>query len=778
MNEKKSFSYLITGIVVTLFFALAIGFRIVFPYESVFVGDWIKFTGTDAWYHMRIIDNLAFNFPHLNSVDPYLLYPNPMSIGTYPFYDYFAAAIIQIVTLGNPTQQGIDMVGVYLPAFIGGLVVIPVFFIGRVLFNRWAGIVAAGLIAFSPGELLGRSIIGQMDHHVFEVVCSTTAILFFILALKNAKQKSISYANILGGVWSVLSKPLIFTFIAALFLAIYLNSWLGALLFVFILFIYMLVQFITNQIKSKDSDYLCIVVSVMFFVTFIFTVILGGTKIQIIALIVSLLATIILGALSFFMLKKGIKAIYFPLSIIFLGVIAVLLIFFIRNDLFLAVISQFKIVLPTGARLTIEEAQSILFPAGEFSLEVVWLNFTTGSLFCLIALGILIHQAIKKSEPDIITVIVWSIIILVLTLIMRRFAYYFAVNVALLTSYVAWLMLRFFGFREANISQSEIPAPISKKVKHRRLNRDSRVRTSPVMLGIGAGIIFVIVLFPSIIYARNSAKYPPYTPSNAWCESMEWLKKNTPEPYNDPGFYYSKYDTSFKPSSDSYGIAAQWDFGYWIAKFAHRPPIINPGVLAKRPSVANYFLSQDEESAISNKNARDSKYIMMDYDTAMPLEKYYSWLEYAGISQHAYYDVYIRRNGNQLNAILLYHPEYYRSLAARLYNFDCKEITPRESIVISYADKKDREGTLYKEITSWQTFTEYDTAKKYVDSQQSGNFRIVGSDPFRSPVPIDALKHYKLVYSSTDTILAGNAGSVPIVKIFEYNPATTISTYR
>ena len=772
MNDRKLLPYLITGLLVTLFFGLSLYFRTVLPHDSVFVGEWIKFTGTDAWYHMRIISNLAHNFPHLNSIDPYLLYPSPMPLGQFPFFDYFVAAIIRIITMGTPTQQITDMVGVYLPAVLGALVVIPVFFIGKALVNRWAGIIAAGLMAFSPGEFLGRSIIGQADHHVFEVLCSTTAMMFIILALQNARQKQLDFSCLLNRNYSIVVKPLIYSFLTGILLTIYLNSWLGAILFVFILFVYMVIQFIIDYVRLKNSAYLCIVFSMTFLITLIVTVLLGGSEIQLAALAIAFLSAVVLGVLSHFMMKKSLKARYYPLAMVCLGLAAILVLYLVKNDLFLAMLAQFKNIVPAGARLTIEESNSILFPGGQFSLEVAWLNFTTGSLLSLIALGILINHVIKNDEADTILIIVWSLFMLGLTLLMRRFAYYFAVDVAILTAYAAWLLLKFFGFRDTVIQADKEPVRIHKKAKHKKSqSKVASVRVSPVIQVIGILIVFFLVLFPDIIYARNTAKYPPFTPSNAWCESMDWLKENTPEPYGDPEFYYALYDKPFKQPSGSYGIAAQWDFGYWIAKFAHRPPLVNPGVIYKRKPVSEYFLSQDEKSAVSNVNARNSRYIIMDYDTAMPLKKYYSFLQYAGIDEQEFYDVYIQRKGSALNAVVLYYPEYYRSLAVRLYNFDGEDIVPEESIVISYDDKVDRDGTSYKEITSLQTFSDYDAAQAYLEKQTTGNFRLVGSDPFISPVPLDALRSYKLVFSSTDAITVDKVGSVPIVKVFEYSAA-------
>ena len=47
-------------------------------------------------------------------------------------------------------------------------------------------------------------------------------------------------------------------------------------------------------------------------------------------------------------------------------------------------------------------------------------------------------------------------------------------------------------------------------------------------------------------------------------------------------------------------------------------------------------------------------------------------------------------------------------------------------------------------------------------------YKIVGVDPFSSPVPLEALQQYKLAHSSTEQITWPTGKTVPKVKIFEY----------
>src|SRR4030042_5524685 len=225
MNRREFTSNIIAGILLAVCFGVALYFRVVLPYSNVFVGDWIKFTGVDAYYFMRLVDNLVHNFPHFISFDPYSLYPGGSLIGAQTFWPYFISGVAWLAGLGSPSQHTIDVVGVYFPAVLGALTTIPVYFIGKALFNRWAGVIAAGLVAIFPGEFLGRSLLGFTDYHVAEVLFTTITMLFLILAVKSATQSGMTFKHVKSWDWGIISKPFIYSLITGIFLGIYFLTW-------------------------------------------------------------------------------------------------------------------------------------------------------------------------------------------------------------------------------------------------------------------------------------------------------------------------------------------------------------------------------------------------------------------------------------------------------------------------------------------------------------------------------------------------------------------------
>ena len=789
MNQNR-FNYgLIAGIIVALFFGVALYLRAVLPYDQVFVGDWIKFTGVDASFFMRNVDNLVQNFPHLNSFDPYILYPEGGGTGLRNFFVYFIAGITWLVGLGSPSQHTVDIVGVYLPAVLGALTVIPVYFIGKALFNRWAGVIAAGLVAIFPGEFLGRSLLGFTDYHVAEVLFTTIAMLFLILAVKSAAQSGMALKHVESWDWGTISKPFIYSLLAGIFLGIYFLTWMGALLFVFIIFVYLIIQFIIDHLKSRSTDYLCFVSAITFLIALLMFLPASPDKMSLVSLIIAILVPIALAGLSRLIADRGIKPVFYPVVILGLG-LASLAIFYIVSPSLLHTMVVRLSILTWQTETTVLEMHPLLFPGNNFSLEVAWGNFTTSTFLSLIALGILIYSIVKRGETDKTLFIIWSLVMLAATLSMRRFAYYFVVNAALLTGYVSWLLLEFCGFREKKAEPEEALIETKKKKawKKERQRDSSRSRANPVNMALGVIIVLFLVFYPNIgpmpkigswpagtKLAIETASHPSFAPSDAWCESLSWMKDNTPEPFGDPDFYYALYEPpppgeSYDYPKTAYGVTSWWDYGYWITRIGRRIPTSSPGRGHK--GEARFFAAQDEASANDIMDKKwGSKYVIVDHELSTPFRKFHAVATLSRSSSDKFYDVYYQPKDSMLEPVLLFYPEYYRSLAIRLYNFDGKQVIPRSSIVISFQDKVSREGQPYKEITSAKSFPSYEEAKVYISSQESTNYRIVNYDPFVSPVPLQALENYKLVYSSEGSKTTPDGRLIPEVKIFEYTPS-------
>lgn len=849
MNDKSAIRAkrlspgLIAGLFVALFFSVSLFIRTYLPYDQVFVGEWVKFTSIDAYIHMRLVDSIVHNFPVLTNFDPYLLYPFGLNIDNIHFFDWLLAGIIWVIGLGSPTQHTIDVVSVYFPAVLAALTVIPVYFIGKELFERWVGVMAAGLIAIMPGEYLGRSILGFTDHHVAETLFTTLTMMFLIMAVKRAQESGLTVRHLRDRDWKVIRKPVIYSAIAGLSLGIYLVTWIGGLLFVFIILLYLFIQFIIDHLKRNSTDYLLPAGTIPFFIAFIIYVLfVGGTftlesssVMPWLALLIAAVTPIMLQLISSKYAQKKIRPYYYPVTllgagIVLLAIVALVAPAYIRYG--------FDIFNPFGVR-TILEMQPILAPSGQFTLDLIWGNFTTGFFLTvgLLLFWIFYKIAFRRQTGDagVNLLLIWSLVILLATIGQRRFAYYLAVNVALLSGYLCWQFFKinrdihpktiylnlavaitaliflvfysgiapvivallvalliayiFWQFLQA-LDILKISSPTAEpQIKARRREKAPAGRNFALYyanIAVVIIIIFLLAFSPNLKPTIAVASGARFAPSNAWVGSLAWMKENTPEPFGDPDFYYQTYEPplpgeGYDYPDSVYAVMAWVDYGYWITRIAHRPVNLTPGPGGFH--VARLFLSQDEnssegiewhtrwekatipESQIIDKMG--ARYIMLDSQTTT--SKIWALINWAKQEMPTYFDTYFlpQKDGN-LAPATLFHPEYYRSLAVRLYNFDGQAVTPTETIVIAYEERPFQYGGTVKLVTGYESFPSYEEAEEYLSGQESGHFQIVGDSAFISPVPLEGIKHYKLVYQSPESEAVAGVGNVPAVKIFEY----------
>ena len=774
-QKRNLHPIVIVGIILAVLCGISLYIRIALPYDQIFVNDWVWFRETDAYYYMRNIEVLVNNFPHFNSFDPYMLYPGGAGVLARPFFPWLIAGIIRLVSWGVPTLHTMEAVGAYMPAILGTLTLIPVYFIGKELFNRWVGVISAALVVILPGELLHRSLLGFTDHHVAEVLFSTVCILFLIMAIKRAREREISFGHFIRRDWSTITKPLVYTLLAGVFLGIYLLSWQGGLLFIFIIFAYLVIQFIVDHLRHKSSDYLCIVGTPLFLVAFLMLLpVLGKSSLDTVyrvAMPVVIVVPIVLSIISRLMAGRALKPFYYPLTLLGLAGIGLVALHAIDPGLFKYMIGQFSIFAPGGAMLTVLEVQPLLFPGGEFTLRIAWANFTTSFFISFISFAMLIYLVIKEKSADKTLFLVWSIIMLMAVLGQRRFGYYYAINAALLTGYFSWKMLDIAGLSKLLAKSKEVVEAV-KKFKKREKKTREKAKQKTFMQPRGAWVrvivvgivIFFLVFLPNILQAKAFGSMPNAIMNEDWYTSCLWLKDNSPEPFDDPDFYYELYPPrdEFEYPETAYGVMSWWDYGYFIMYISHRIPNSNPGQ-ARAREAGQFFTAQNESSVqeIVDRYDLRTKYVVIDYAMATPA-KFYAMAEWAGSNVSEFYEIYYLQTEDDWQMMYLFYPAYYQSTVVRLYNFDGEAVVPTESIVISYEERVTSEGERYKEITSGQYFSSYEEAQAYVASQTSGNYKIVGDKPFSSIVPLEELSSYERVYSSGDTT------SRTTVKIFEY----------
>jgi oligosaccharyl transferase (archaeosortase A-associated) len=796
------------GFALFVIFGIALFLRIYFPYHNVFKEGWVNFQETDCYYNMRQLEILARNFPHRMLFDPYFIYPGGAPIGSPPFFYLFVGFFAWLFGAGSPSQKVIETVGAYLPAILGALVTVPVFIVGREVFNKKAGLIAAALIAILPGQFLWRTMLGFPDYHVTETLFSAVTIMFLVLAFKSARQRGISFASVRGRDWKVLREPLIYSLFAGVALGLYLLSWTGGGLFIFIIFVFAIVQFLIDHLRGRSTEYLCVVSMFSFLISVLMILPTWNGyalwNLQFAAQVIGMLAFLALGVLSFFMAGRSMKRYYYPAALAILGGIGAALFYLVNPSLFNSILDKLSVFTPAPGMLTVAEVKGL-------SLRSAWEQFTTCFYLALISLAIMLYFVIKDGTTDKTLLFVWGLIMLVATFGQNRFAYYFAVNVAILTAFPLWKVLEFAGLKEgAEVAGTgeyikEGVKPKSGKKSQRKKRKAEKREQSPrsarylnaknVYIFVAVVVVFLLAFYPNTFFPNPTGTSLDRASSlgaafdrvsvntglgDDWHKSLVWMRENTPDPFQNPDFYYELHTRppagqAYEFPESAYGVMSWWDYGYYITYVAHRIPNANPSQIGA-PDAALFFTAQDEASAAEVLDRLGSRYIIIDQ--SMATGKFYAMAIWAGNESSEFFDVYYRRTElGAYQAVMLYYPEYYRSMCARLHNFGGKAWNPDEWIknnpadkivAISYAERTDAKGNKYREITGERQFTSYAAAKAFVDAETK--YIIVGTNPYRSPVPLEELQHFELVHKSPTTVETRGNDTISYVEIFSYSP--------
>lgn len=775
------------GLILFIIFCLALLLRVLPRLDDVFGWGWVRFGEVDPWYHIRLLENLLQHFPHQITFDPYTYFPWGQEVAFAPFFDLMLGTVLWIFGLGSPSVEAVETAAAYYPAVLGALTVIPVYFTGRALFDRKAGIIAAAVIAVLPGNFLARSLLGVTDHHAAETLLSTVSALFLILAVKNSREK-ISFVDLRSKAWTKIKKPLIYALLCGLFLGLYIDTWVGGLLFVLIIFVYFFIQFIIDHLMGRSTGYLCLIGVPAFLIALILIIPFlgqGGLSIMYpLSLGFSIAALAALAGLSWLLEKRRLKRVYFLLAAVGAVLAAAGIVYAVTPDLFIRMVRQFGIFLPQGGSMTISEVQSVFSRFESLTQNMIWGFFTTGLFTVPIAIILLAYGTVKQFKAEHLFLLCWSILMLAAMAGQNRFSYYFAVNVAVLDGYLCW---KIYGWISALLKlpvssepRAALSAPGSRK---RKKEADGRKQDSPapaylkkkyLATGLLAVISFLLVIYPNISPSIEIASVNT-GPNQDWRAALLWMKDNTPEPFEDPHFFNAIYkappDTperrAYPYPASAYGIMCAWDYGHWITQIARRIPNANPHQFGAY-NTARFFTAQDEPEGNAVMNELGSRYVIMDITAATSMfVNHGAWL---GQSNTRYIEtVYQVNAAGKLEPVTVYYPEYYRSMSTRLYNFKGEAVVPQNtSRVITCEDKIDSSGKKYKRIIFSKLFATYEEAEAYCLNNPKS--KIISSDPFISPVPLEKLEHYSLVYGSENVVNRNNDRKISYVQIFEYKP--------
>lgn len=648
--------------------------RAVMPHDSVFQRGVVGFAADDAVFHMRLVENTIANFPHRLVYDAFTRYPFGEYLHWGPLFDQMIATLAMLAGLGNPTTDTINTVGAYFPAVMGAFIVFPVYFLAREIFDLKAAIVSAVLAAVIPGQYLSRTILGFTDNHVAEIFFTTLMLSLLVMALNRSEH--LTFNMLQQRDWKALKTPIIYSTLTGVAFGCYLLTWTAGVLFGVIVGIFFVIQAVINQLRGDNIEYLSIVGATSYAVAFLMVLpvfnpangfesghysylhlaITGGGAVLLLCL----------GLLHRVLLQKNLDR-YYPLFIGGGVVAGLILMKLLLPDMYNASVGQFNFIFKgrSGGGLTIAEA-SPLTP------QMAWGNFTTLYYISYAALLYTGYRFARELKPKYTLLLVWSIIILLIMLAQNRFAYYYAVNVAVLSGGLASLILHITQWDRLRDAYESGPR---EALRHLR-----------VWHIIAVLLIAGIFIYPPADVTSRAAQWGPVSPGYyEWHEALTWMRENTPDPGLD---YYGTYKMPprgepYPYPETAYGVMSWWDYGHIITYWAHRIPNANPfqsgigGGKNHEPGASTFLTAQSEEEANRILDAigrgvngkPGARYVVSNaYMAYAILTVFAEWNE----SNTGYYTQVNAMQNGEVVPVTIPTEKYFNTMESKLHIFDGK----------------------------------------------------------------------------------------------------------
>jgi dolichyl-diphosphooligosaccharide--protein glycosyltransferase len=794
--------------VLLFFMVLALALRAI---PALFIHDtgFLYLHDTDSYYTLRQIEVMVNHFPQYNWFDPMTAFPEGKTLDWGPLFP-FIAAILCLIT-GATTRDAIFFMSGWVVPLMAMMMVPVMYYLGKRLWNGCAGLAAAGLITIISLYYFSISSYGWTDHHLAEVLFSTIFILIYCSALDYTQKNPVDIKK--GGTFIF---PILFSIGAAISLFLALLSSTTVILVLLVIAIYTAIQYIFNYYRGNNSNYLLIINVVLLLVTSVLLILFGirqtGISITQYSIGVVYVHYALIGeTVVLALLSKGCSGKKW-LYTCCLAVLAIGGFFLIQTNPQLNAVSNQALGLVFGSSTYAVSIVETL----PWTLPNAWANFNFALVLAFGGLLFVGYALIKKRESNAVFLVVWSVVMLLLTIQYQRFQYFFTVNIVMLAAIciagslamreeklrqcLAPVMSRLFplhGISTEPVEKSFESIPKKNKKREQKLPVPKPGNIVDTLKDILLTIVIIITAAFVVLSLSQDIGYvlktPEHTLSPDWTESLKWLGSNSPDTGVD---YYQSYDASgFSYPSQSYGILAVWDAGHWITVFSHRIPITNPfqDNLAGSTGGAAYFLSTNESKANPVLKKLGGKYVITDSNMAVDTFTNLVPWQSGSVDISSYIKWFVMPDTLDSSHLLKVHRYlngYFQTMVVRLHIYDGSMTDPGSVQYTNYVIRQvpaagERAGdvngyarviTGERPLNGSHITSDTPILREGSDLKPQGYADLFSDKPYEPIEKVPALQHYRLIHESvnnaTVTVFPESSPAtlpdIKYVKIFEY----------
>jgi dolichyl-diphosphooligosaccharide--protein glycosyltransferase len=720
-------------VAVTFIAAAAFAIRVYPAWHGVFGAGDVRFLETDAWYHVRLVENQVRNFPWRTTLDPFAA-DEGQFVPIAPLYDTVTAAAVVAIHGRDAVTADVARVAAFTPPVFGTLAVVVAWAVGRRLVNTPAGVTAAALLATSPGHFMDRTMLGFVDHHALESLLALAILLAFTVAIGTPLAQHSSPPStpgtpgtprILGtlGAPGALLGLYLLTWGSGSFLLAILGTWLAVL---------------SIAVGPRDFQRAATITAIAALVALGLVLIFQDARMQRYdSQIVGLVGLTAMGAWSIVSARLRERTVWrVPAAVTLMSgaVGALIAIAWLRPSFVARLATDVWRLVPDSQRMAVLEARPLFLYTGEWSWEQPWLFFRTGFYVALVALLPLAVRAWRARSPALWLLWVFTGFTLAATIGQNRFGYYFVPAIALSGG---WLAARAWEWASPPSSRSM---------------RRARGPGKREIVIVVAAASFAPLVAPSVLLATRTSSL-----ANHWAGTLQWLREHTPPPFtgdvSGDDYYLARYPRDAVRTAD-YTIMNWWDHGYWITQLARRVPVANP-TQARAWQAARFYTETDEDRAMNLLQQARARYVVADWELPFRVTsdgtvmgRFQSVVDWAGGVHASYYEVYYERANDGWRPVWVYHEPYYRSMAFRLTVLGAAAGVPDgATTVMAVAARMSENGMPFTEIQARRTYPTYAAATRAA-AESSVDTVIVGLDPWRPAFPIEALSSIVQVHET------------------------------
>ncbi len=265
-NERGS--SLARGRVVTLvavfaIFVVALFLRAYWNVDAATSDGYAMSAGSDPYYHKRAVDYIQDNGWKTLVYDPLLNYPYGANNPNPPLFQWSVAVggAMAAPFFGGDLDAATWWAMLWSPAFWGALTVIPVYLLGRDVFDRRTGVIAAFILAVSTTHMEHTSL-GAADHDSMLLFFATFAFWAYARAIQGFRGDGNWVGNWasaadrsagLGRFFRERRAPIGWAALAGVFTGLVALIWKGFPYLIGVFFAYAALQLVVDHWRSKDS---------------------------------------------------------------------------------------------------------------------------------------------------------------------------------------------------------------------------------------------------------------------------------------------------------------------------------------------------------------------------------------------------------------------------------------------------------------------------------------------------------------------------------------------